>query len=747
MHSDYGACTLRGRQAYAWLARLAPALTGRHTLAELTAQLPGDRRAMVEGLVGRLAEQRFVVDARQARPHGLTGAELSVYAEEIAFIGYALDSPQERFERIRRARLVLTGEGPLLEALVGACVGTGWRHVTIIGPDPGPAARAANAARRDPAQEFRTLTTATDPAAPGWVIAGDPDAPDRVIAGDADKPDRVIAGDVDAPGWVIPGDADVVLQVSADLDSLVATARACEAAGVVLGQVYAGPSEVWMSQVGRPSVTAAESGWHRLAGLSGAVPVAPDEDLLAGPVPTVVAAMPALACFSHVTGLDTGSERTLTRVDLRTLDTLPHRFLPHPRAATRPGGGPEAIEELTKALAPHAPAPGTAPALGIAPAPGIAPSADVEPSELLGRLTEELVDSRLGLLGMLDEQALAQSPLAVCQAVVSDPFGALPGWAPRPRAFGWGPDQRTARLRCLLAALATYGLLALAPDRKGTIWGVNLPDGLPHPVPETSLRLTGRGTSTGTGIGTGTGTGTGVSNGSGSGSGTGIGTSTGTGTPRPPIGTGAGLSWLEALAAGLRSHCEHLLATHLSATPDHQADPAGPAGTSAPAATSTAGTPTAGTFTTATLATDRAESTARLETREDPLAEALLRQLMLAGETPQIRDHTDVLGVPAVALTIPGRETLVSVAATVPDAVRDALERVLLRWQSRTTDQHAYAEARPFWSPDGDPAEAVRTMAGALRRAGKVPVAVPLDGDPEAFRLLPFVTRVVLLDD
>ncbi|MFD2353968.1 hypothetical protein ACFSTC_38900 [Nonomuraea ferruginea] len=28
MHSDYGACTLRGRHAYAWLGRLAPALTG-----------------------------------------------------------------------------------------------------------------------------------------------------------------------------------------------------------------------------------------------------------------------------------------------------------------------------------------------------------------------------------------------------------------------------------------------------------------------------------------------------------------------------------------------------------------------------------------------------------------------------------------------------------------------------------------------------------------------------------------------
>ncbi|MEO3805419.1 hypothetical protein [Nonomuraea sp. B1E8] len=672
VHSDYGACTLRGRQAYAWLARLAPALTGRHTLAELTAHLAGDRRAMVERLVGRLAEQRFVVDARQARPHGLTGAELRAYAEEIAFIGYALDSPESRFERIRRSRLVLTGAGPLLEALVRACVGSGWRRVTVICPAPEAVGQAADAARRDPGQEIRTLSS----------------------PGDADVPVRTIARD-----------ADVVLQVSADLDELVATARACEAAGVVLGQALVASAEVWLSRVGRPTVTAAESGWHRLAGLPAAVPVSPEEDLLTGPVPTVVAAMTALACFAHATGLDTGSEHLLTRVDLRTLDTVPHRFLPHPRSGARPGAGPEAIRGLTEALAApaQAEAPGTTVRMdpGQAEAPGTAARANAGQAEppgsfpaekaasaadaegLIGR-TAELVDSRLGLLGMLDEQALTQSPLAVCQAVVSDPFGVLPGWAPKPQAYGWGPDQRAARLRCLLAALAMYGLLALDPGEKDVVWGVELPGGRPRRVPGADLRLAG------------------------------------TGTLHPPAGTGAGLSWPEALAAGLRGHCEHLLATRLPAAPDHHTDPAG------------------------TIAS--AGEVAQLTPSGDPVAEALLRQLTLAGETPRIRDHTAVLGVPAVALTVPGREALVSVAATVPDALRDGLERLLLRWQSRTTRQHAYAEARPLWPPDGDHFRAVRTMAGALRRAGKVPVAVPLDGDPEAARLLPFVTRVVLLD-
>lgn len=607
VHSDYGTCTLRGRHAYAWLGRLAPALTGRHTLAELTSDLPGDKKAMVESLVGRLAEHRFVVDDRQARPHGLTGTELRAYAEEIAFIGYALDSPEARFERIRSARLVLAGTGPLLEALAEACAGSGWRHVTVIGPR----VPAAEAARRDPGQEIRTLSPAGDALL-------------RAVA----------------------GDADVVLQVSADLDELVATACRAEAGDVVLGQALVGPAEVWLSKVGRPSATAVESGWRRLAALPAGVPGSPDEDWLTGPVPKVVAAMLALACFSQVTGLDTGQERLLTRVDLRNLDTRTHRFLARPRAGTGPGRGPEAVRERAAALAKAAP---------------------IGAEDLLVR-TGDLVDSRLGLLGTLDEQALAQSPLALCQATVSDPFGALPGWAPPPQVFGWGPDQRTARLRCLLAALATYGLLAADPDAgaEGTVWGVELPEGRPRPVPASDLRLTG--------------------------------------TSRTPAGVGAGLSWAEALAAGLRARCEQLL-------------------------------------------TGRVEADGRGVPIEDPVAEALLRQLVLAGEPPEMSDHSAVLGVPAISLTIPGRDPIVSVAGTVPAALRDGLERLLLRWQSRTAGQHAYAGARPSWPPEGDSSEAVRTMSRALRRMGKAPVAVPLDGDPEAARLLPFVAYVALLDD
>ncbi|WP_169947004.1 hypothetical protein [Microbispora sp. H11081] len=616
VHSDYGSCTLRGRQAYAWLSRLAPVLTGRHSLAELTAQLPDDKRDMVEGLVGRLAEQRFVVDARQVRPHGLTEAELRTYAEEIAFIGYVLDSPEWRFERLRRSRLILAGDGPLLVALLEACAGSGWQRITVICPDTEAVAQAADRARRDPDQEIHAIS--------------------------AEDQHRALTRD-----------ADVVLHIGTDIDTLVTSARACEAAGVVLGQALVRPAEVWLGQVGRPSATAAESGWHRLAALPAATPPHSGEDWLTGPVPAVVASMLALACFSHLTGLDavgTSQKLQLTRVDLRNLDTVPHRFVPHPRAVARTAvPRAEAVLDTVRSLS-----------AGVS----------VDAGELLDR-TKDVVDSRLGILGMLDEQGLAQTPLSVCLATVSDPFGALPRWAPPPRVAGWGEDRRTARLRCLLAALATYGVLAAGPagraDGEDVLWGVELPDGRPRPVPAAALRLTGAG------------------------------------ALQAADGAGAGLSWAEAVAAGLRTHCETLLAARL------RQDPA-------------AGVPV------------------------DLTAGALERQLTLAGERPDVRDHTSVLGVPALSFSVPGEPVLVSAAATAPAALRDGLERLLLRWQSRAEGQSAYAAARPLWAPEGDPAEAVRLMAGALCAAGRVPVAVPLGGDPEASRLLPYVTQVVLLE-
>lgn len=136
LHSDRGACTFEGTQLHAWLTRLEPFLTGENTLDELTKVLPGYQRDMVNNLVLTLYEQGFVTDARADRPHSLTIAECRIYAAEIAFIRYSLDSAEYRFQLYRQARVTLLGNGPVLTAFLEAGLQSGLRDMRVTGYDP-----------------------------------------------------------------------------------------------------------------------------------------------------------------------------------------------------------------------------------------------------------------------------------------------------------------------------------------------------------------------------------------------------------------------------------------------------------------------------------------------------------------------------------------------------------------------------------------------------------------------------------
>lgn len=469
VHADHGACTLKGAQAHEWLERLAPYLTGGHGLAELTAELPADRRRMVVDLVRTLADQGFVIDVADEEPHGLSERERRIYAAEIAFVRYRLGAAERRFERLRQARITLAGHGPVLVALLEAGLVSGWRQVRVTAPveETGRLEEAAARARRDEEQRVRV----------------DPDTAGPLSAG-----------------------ADVVLQVGTDMAGLLATARACPA-DVALGQILLRPTEAW--SVGPGPAASAVSCWRRLAGL----PYHDEDDdgahLLTGPVPAVLAAQSALSCFARFTGLAQEPEQpTATRVDLRTLETHRHRVVPWtPPAQQGEAGLRTTIERLQTAE-------------------------PIAPETLLERAKRH-VDPRTGLLGTLDEEDLVQVPVSVCRAVISDPHRVLPAWAPPPQVVGWGPDRRTARLRALLAACATYGALAAAassdtsPADEAGPWGLELLTGRARRLPAIS-RVAER-------------------------------------PHRPPLGVGAGLSWEAALAAGLRSHAEALLRTHATA--------------------------------------------------------------------------------------------------------------------------------------------------------------------------------------
>ncbi|MEU4232923.1 hypothetical protein AB0F17_52265 [Nonomuraea sp. NPDC026600] len=662
VHADHGACTLKGAQAHDWLDRLAPYLTGEHTLAELTADLPPDRRRMVADLVQTLAGQGFVIDASDEEPHGLGERERQIYAAEIAFVRHRLSSAERRFERLRQARVTLAGHGPVLAALLEAGLVSGWRQVRVVAPaeEIMRLEETAARARRDEDQRVRV-----DATTPDLLLSLRMDV--DTVAGSLPG-SRV---DADTAGPLRVG-ADVVLQVGTEVAELIATARTCPA-DVALGQVLLRPAEAWI--VGPGPAASALSCWRRLAGLPFG-----DEDededganLLTGPVPVVLAAQVALSCFAHLTGLAQPSERpAATRVDLRTLETHRHRIVPWTFPVQHGEAELRATVERLQASEP------------------------ITPEALLERAKPH-VDPRTGLLGTLDEEDLVQVPVSVCRAVISNPHRVSPGWVPPPQVVGWGRDRRTARLRALLAACATYGTLAAEATGATTFWGLEPLTGRTRRLPLTSHLTEGPRRP---------------------GAGPSWAATPAEGHRRPPVGAGAGLSWAAALAAGLRSHAEALLRAHITSDADADADTGRESG------------PAAG---------------PEADPATDAEAAHLLHLLRTAGERPEIRDFTSVLRLPAYAVAC-GSAVSVACATTPVQALRDALERALLAWQARTARQPAYADpAPPWWVEEEEPEWKV--LAEALREAGYVPVVTPLHHDPAAAELLPYVVRVVLCDD
>ena len=580
-----GACTLTGTTSYEWLDRLAPFLTGRHVLDDLVRPLASEQREVVEHLVRSLHEQRLLVDALDDAPHALTEEEQRVYEPEIAFIRYSVDSAEHRFERLRAARVTLLGGGPVLAALLGAGLRSGWRRVSVRTGDDAEALRAvARGAIRDSAQDVT----------------------------------------VEEGPWPADG-VDLLLCVSDRRDELLDAARAAARSGVAIGQVLVGGDEVWMTAVGAPGPVAAESCWRRLVAWRGA---GTDEGLLTGPAPGVVAAHLALSSFKHLTGsAEEAGEPALTRIDLRDLSARTHR--PRPYLVT----GRVRLD------------------------------AEVEPEGFTERV-RGFVDERVGVLGRLDEDDLPQVPLAACRASASDPGSVLPGWAAAPEVTGWGADRDEAWWRAALAGLATYGSLV---DARGGE-RLDLLTGAPRAVPPIEPRV----------------------------------------PYRAPVGVAAGRTWGDAVAAGLRAHCEVLLA--------------GSAG-------------------------QRCDLAAVVREAGDERAAELLRFLHAAAQDVEASDLGGVLGVPAFRVTLTGA-SVTTCATTVAEALRDGLERAVLHWQCGLPEDVVITR----WAAEGDrsaPADdpRCRTLAAALRRAGRVPVAVPLHVDDAVRDLAPCLVRVVVEDD
>jgi putative thiazole-containing bacteriocin maturation protein len=437
---------LKGRHVAQWIDRLAPHLDGRTDLDDLVAGLQPDKQHMVRTLVTALADAGYVDDSGQDAPHSLTDEELRLYASEITYLEYFGHSAARRFQDFRESDVVLLGAGPVFDATVRAAAHLGLRRVrTVACPDG---------------------TTAHDP---GWQ-AWEGDTAQQFVHHVLEEDGR------DALAAAI-GDASVVLHVCtlSAVDRAMRVNGLCAEDGRTLVQGVLDGGTAWLGPVAAAgSDRNWASAWRRRCALT--TPAGADDgggyhtdDFGTGPMAAIVGNYLAFACFRYVTGGEAGTEH-MVEVDLETLRTTVHRFLPHPLAAP---AGPEGEAEFLARLE-------------------RLDGGERLDEETFSHRAVDCFDPRLGVFASLDEDELTQLPLNVARVRLSDPMGML---GAAPTVVAAGTDYSAARRRATRRAIEVYCSIAmdhrrLLPSREpqGTpalAWGLDLRTGKPRLVDAT----------------------------------------------------------------------------------------------------------------------------------------------------------------------------------------------------------------------------------------------------------------------
>jgi hypothetical protein len=532
--TNSGEVVLTGPSIFQWVDRLAPYLDGTHSLAELTASMTADRRAMTERVIDRLRERGVIVTAAEEENHAhpLRSDERRRYCREMDFLGYFGPSAPRCFHAYRESPVVLIGAGLMLAEIAEAALRSGsrWLRVVVTGDCPADVTLLAECERRarrhDPDQ--RIVRTAVDPD-------------DEVrLAG-------VLAG------------AGIAVYCSdrAAVDQVRTIDRLCGRVGIPFVSVILLGDEAWLGPFGPATGQwpGWVSAWHRLLAMDGhqGTPAfvaqrgdsngAPHGDLPAEGAPTVVAnqlireVMRLLSGTAEQAG-QAGQAR-MTRIDLRSLRTGRHRFPAHPFAL--PAAPPDEASLLAT----------------------VARLREGEPLDVeeFAQRAAACLEPRLGVLGEVTERDFTQIPLAVSQVPVSDPARLFGPGAPLPVVIGAGQSLDDARRAAVLRGLALYGSLMVDPRRlhargeasatgdpeedlaaliagkwHGFVWGYGLLDGLPHELPAAAVFPALRGVRS---------------------------------RYAPPVGAAAGYDWNQAIQKGLIDQCRRLTLTEIASCRRH----------------------------------------------------------------------------------------------------------------------------------------------------------------------------------
>jgi hypothetical protein len=485
--------------------------------------------------------------------------------------------------------------------------------------------------------------------------------------------------------------ADIVVYASghAAVDQARTLDRVCVRAGIPFVSAILAGAEAWLGPFGR-ATPGWLSAWRRLLALDR--PLAAHDDVCAGAAPTVVANQ----LIREVVRLRSGTVEPpgparMTRIDLRSLATRRHSFLPHPfsLAVSRPDQ-PDLRDTVGR----------------------LSEGERVDTEEFSRRATACL-EPRLGVLGEVTERDFTQIPLAVSQVQVSDPVLLLGSGVPLPVVTGADLSLADARRAAVLRGLAVYGSLMVDPRRlhvrpdaadprtgdpeedltalcagqwHGFVWSHGLADGLPYELPAAAVFPALRGVRSGY---------------------------------LPPAGAAAGYDWAEAVRTGLVGQCRRLTIAEVAEC----RQPITPIDWNEVAL-------------------------------EEP-GSRYRSMVRIVGKRLDVYEVTGSPRVPTLAFCLDGVTVAYASGFSFAEALRDGLAEVLRSHQSQANREADYAPAPvpplpprgrlsrvaacPAWSTD----EAA-TVA-RLARLGWTAVAVPLDHDPGVTAsIMPYLVNIVL---
>jgi putative thiazole-containing bacteriocin maturation protein len=438
LRNSRGPCKIKGKVVYKWLERLVPYLTGEYTLEEITQSVAEEKRVMVTQLLSLLQANGFLKDVAPDHPHTLSAREEQLYAAEIAFIDSFTDSAAYRFEQFRKCRILLIGAGPGLTALVRSNLRPGVQRLGVLATEECFTDRQRHHEylqlynERESGQELIELN------APCW------DSEAEVA--DALRPFDVILSFSDRP----------MLARASMLNRLCRTQqKTCLQAVIVANHAWIGPL-IHSTRAG-----CWECAWRRLqAHVSvsdeqfprSAFQDHPDEPVsrfLAMPVASVIANELSFEIFKYLSGagpLET--ESCLLSIDLETLQTRSHAYLPHPLCSACQQPLVESAEQFHATLS-------------------RLEQGERLDEEFFSRRVATCFESHCGLFTSITEADFAQLPLNISQVTVSNPMFIQQPQGPM-IITGVGTDvsiprQRATRRACELYAASIIDQRRLMP--------------------------------------------------------------------------------------------------------------------------------------------------------------------------------------------------------------------------------------------------------------------------------------------